>query len=136
MFPSAFSFLLFLFSSPQQVLTNKLEGSWRVVEDYTPGKRSHWDKMYSFKSCEKETAKRMKCQGYYGWVDRPGVGGNVLDKSYFYFGISKEKDNENGFRTLFLHDDEFYFRLWPGKGKLEIIDIESMQVDMVLEKIR
>ena len=61
MIPGTFSFLLFLFSSPQQVITNKLEGYWLVVEDYTSSKRSHWDKVYLFESCAKETVKRLKC---------------------------------------------------------------------------
>ena len=92
--------------------------------------------MYLFESCEKENAKRSKCQGFYGWVDRPGVVENVLDKNYFEYGITKEKNTENGFRTLLLHDEEFYFRLWPKKGTLEIIDVEGMDVVMVLEKSR
>ena len=135
MIPGTFSFLLFLFSNPQQVITNKFEGHWLVVEDHTSSKRSHWDKVYLFESCGKETARRLKCHGYYGWVDEPGVVENVLDKSYFDYGITKVKDTENGFRKLILHDEEFYFRLWPGKGKLEIIDMEGMNVVMVLEKV-
>ena len=134
MIPGTFSFLLCLFSSPQQVITHKFEGHWIVVEDYTSSKRNHWDKVYSFESCDKETAKRLECQGFYGWVDRPGVVINVLDKNYFVYGITKEKDTENGYRKLLLHDEEFYFRLWPNKGKLEIIDIEGMNVVMVMEK--
>ncbi len=134
MIPGTFSFLLFIFSNPQHVLTNKLEGHWFVIEDYTTSKRTEWDKVYFFESCRKETATQLKCQGFYGWVDRPGVGENVLDKNYFHYGISKEKDTGNGFRVLFLHDEQFYFRLWPKKGKLEIIDSISMNVVMVLEK--
>ncbi len=131
MIPGVFSFLLFIFSSPQKVLTDKLEGTWEVTEDRTLSKRAYWNKIYSFESCQ--DAPSMQCQGTYGWVDEPDVLANLLDKSYFVYGVSKKKQEGSGSRILFLDDERHYFILKPSKGELEIYD-ENNALQLVLKR--
>ena len=130
MIPGAFSFLLFIFSSPQQVLTNKLEGEWKVVEDNTNSRRDFWFKVYAFKSCE--DSKKMECHGVFGFADEPDVWTNLLDKSYFNFGISKKKEPGSESRILYVDRVPYHFRLSPGKGELTILDAET---DVILLKM-
>lgn len=112
MIPGLFSFLLYMFSSPQTVLTNKLEGTWQVVEDNSESYRKYWHKIYTFEECD--NPDDMKCPGYFGFADEPGVYTNLLDRSYFRFGVSRKKD-DSGSRMLRIDDAAYYFELRPGK---------------------
>jgi len=120
MIQGAFTFIFFIFSPPQKVLTNKLEGVWEVVEDSTFTKRDYWNKIYTFEPCK--DAKAMRCKGHYGWVDEPDVLTNVLDKSYFIYGVSKNKSEGNKSRILYFDQEPYHFTLYPGKGELFIFE--------------
>ncbi len=131
MIPGAFTFLMFIFSSPQEVLTHKLEGVWEVTEDRTDSKREYWNKIYTFESCD--DVQSMQCPGFYGWVDEPDVLTNLLDKNYFIYGISKKKAEGSKSRILFLDDESYHFVLKPGKGILQIL-YENDELLMILKK--
>ena len=132
MIPGAFSFFLFIFSSPQQVITTKLEGVWKVVEDNTDSRRDFWFKVYAFESCK--NSGKMECQGVYGFADEPDVWTNLLDIGYFNFGVSKKKDSGSNSRILYFDHEPYHFMLSPGKGVLTILDPETDAVLLKMER--
>ena len=134
MVKGVFSFLLFIFSSPQDVITNKLEGYLLVVEDNTESYRKHWNRVIVFEKCDKESIKSLACNAHYGWVDEPDLFNNLLDKNYTKYGIEKKKGAKKSGRKLKLGDQYYDFLLNLNNKTLELSDPDTGKKLMVMDK--
>ena len=131
MITGAFSFLLYLFSSPQAVLTHQLEGAWEVTVDSTDTYRAYWHKVYLFDKCEDRAS--MACQGSFGFVDEPDVLTNQWDKAYFIYGVTRKRNEKVKSRILYIDDEPYFFTFSEHRNSLVLKD-ESQHV--VLRMIR
>jgi len=134
MIKGVFSFLLFIFSSPQDAITNKLEGYWLVVEDNTESFRKHWNRVIVFEKCDKEFVKSMTCNAYFGWVDQLDLFTNLLDRNYTKYGVERKKDAKKSGRKLKLGDQYFDFILNLNNKTLELSDPDTGKKLMVMDK--
>ena len=134
MVEGAFSFLLFLFGSPQQVITNQLEGYWKVTVDSTVQARE-WNRIYYFDDCSKEAREALKCEGHYGWAEFDGVYLNLYDKNYLFYGIDKEKNELTGERRLLLSSIYYDFIINTDRKTLSLFDIDSGNLVLEMKKV-
>lgn len=135
MVEGTFSFLLFLFSSPQQAIVNQFEGYWLVAIDNTEQARD-WNRIYFFESCSKMKREAMECDGHYGWAEFDGIYSNFYDKSYTTFGVDRDIDVSTGKRRVLLSGNYYDFVLNTGKKTLRLFDPDSGGLIMEMTKVK
>ena len=134
MLEGAFSFLLLIFSSPQQVITNQLEGYWIVTIDSTNQARN-WNRIYYFEDCPTIKRKSLDCEGHYGWAEFDGVYQNLYDKNYLSYGAEEDKEADSKGRKLLLSSVYYDFLLNAHKKTLKLYDPESKALIMEMRKV-
>ena len=135
MIEGAFSFLLFLFTSPQMAITNQIEGYWLVIIDNT-GQAREWNRIYFFDKCSKEARVSLECEGHYGWAEFSGVYLNLYDKNYLTYGVEKEKDKSSGKRKLLMSSIYYDFVINSSKKTLKLLDPETGDLVMEMKKVK
>jgi len=134
MIEGTFSFLLLLFASPQQIVTNHLEGYWLVTVDNTAQVRE-WNRIYYFEKCTQPDRKSLDCGGHFGWAEFDGVYLNLYDKNYLSYGVEAGKQKHSEKRKLFLNDIEYDFILNTNKRNLKLLELESDKIVMEMRKV-
>lgn len=134
MIEGAFTFLLFLFNSPQQVIANHLHGYWEVSIDKTDQARI-WNRVFYFDECKDQELSDMDCKGHYGWAEYEGIYLNLYDKSFMTYGIEKEADPVTGKRKLVISDVTYDFILNTIKKDLWLFDPSTGELVMTMEKV-
>jgi hypothetical protein len=134
MIEGTFSFLLLLFASPQQIVSNHLEGYWLVTIDNTDQVRE-WNRIYYFEKCARPDRKSYECGGHFGWAEFDGVYLNLYDKNYLSYGVVAGKQSNSEKRKLFLNDIKYDFILNTNQKVLKILELDSDKTVMEMRKV-
>jgi len=127
-----FAGLLLLVTNDQSTISNWLEGTWTAVEDNSPNYRPHWRQVYTFQECAKVKRRSLSCPGYFGWIDEEAVTDNLLDKSFFDWGVESAKGSTRGHKLKI--DHRIYDFILRGRT-LQIIDSETGDEILILRKL-
>lgn len=122
MITGAFTFFMFLFSSPEQAISKRLDGYWYVADDQTVQKRDLF-RFYKFEKCEKFNGGKL-CDGSFGWTKSPENFENMRDVVTFSYHIHEEAGKR---KVYFLETDlaSYHFNLDLKKDLLELEDKDS-----------
>lgn len=118
MVQGTFIFLLLIFSSPQKLITNQMEGYWVVTEDYSEEARESWQRIFLFKECSNDDRKGQSCRGEYGWALDPGIYLNLFDRNFITYGVDNKSNSKTKQRQLKINDSKFDFVLDLNKNTL------------------
>ena len=73
----------------------------------------------------------MSCPGYFGWNDEEAVTDNLLDKSFFDWGVESAKGSTSGHKLKI--DHRIYDFILRGRT-LQIIDSETGDQILILRR--
>ena len=132
-----FTFFLFLFTTPEQAISNKLDGYWYVTEDSTIQRRDLF-RFFRFEKCEKFEDERL-CYASYGWSKNPDNYKNFRDAAAFSYNIIEDESKKKQFilRTdlndynflLDLKNDALFLKDETSKESLAMVKLKLKRRD-------
>jgi hypothetical protein len=132
MVEGTFTFLLFLFSSPQQAVIKQLDGYWLVTADNTEQVRD-WNRIYYFEKCKRKPSE--ECEAHYGWAEFEGVYLNLYDKNFITFDVVKDTKRSKK-QKLVLGGETYDFVLNLKQNSLRIFNPDGGDLRMEMQRVR